>query len=76
LVDHLVHLVEVAGEEHVGIGSDFDGVSHVVTGFEDVSHYPALAFALAERGLPPPVVRMILGENFLRLLADAERRAA
>ena len=74
-VDHVLHLVEVAGEEHVGIGTDFDGISETPEGFEDVSRFPALARALLDRGLTPPVVRLILGENFLRVLADAERRA-
>jgi membrane dipeptidase len=74
-VDHLLHLVEVAGEEHVGIGSDFDGITDVLSGFEDASRYPDLAAALLARGLPPRAVRMILGESFLRVLAEAERRA-
>jgi membrane dipeptidase len=74
-VDHLVHLVEVAGEEHVGVGSDFDGVREVPRGFDDVSRYPHLAAALLARGLTPRAVRMILGESFLRVLAEAERRA-
>ncbi len=75
LVDHVLHLLAVAGEEHVGIGSDFDGIPEVPVGFEDVSRYPALAAALLDRGVPPRVVRMILGENFLRVLAAAERLA-
>lgn len=74
-VDHLLHLVELAGEDHVGVGSDFDGITDVCVGFEDVSRYPTLAEALAGRGLPERAVKMILGENFLRLLEDAERRA-
>jgi membrane dipeptidase len=74
-VDHVIHLVEVAGEEHVGIGTDFDGISETLVGFEDVSRFPALAQALLDRGLAPAAVRLILGENLLRLLADAERRA-
>ena len=74
-VDHIVHLVEVAGEEHVGVGTDFDGISETPVGFEDVSRFPALARALLDRGLPPPTVRLVLGESFLRVLADAERRA-
>jgi membrane dipeptidase len=74
-VDHVVHLVEVAGEEHVGIGTDFDGITDVLVGFEDVSRFPALVQALLDRGLAPAAVRLLLGENFLRLLADAERRA-
>jgi membrane dipeptidase len=74
-VDHIVHLVEIAGEEHVGIGTDFDGITDVLDGFEDISRFPALAQALLDRGLAPAAVRLILGENFLRLLETAERRA-
>lgn len=74
-VDHLVHLVEVAGEVHVGIGTDFDGITDTLEGFEDVSRFPDLVTALLDRGLAPAAVRLLLGENFLRLLADAERRA-
>ncbi|HEX2254992.1 MAG TPA: dipeptidase [Thermoanaerobaculia bacterium] len=74
-VDHVMHLVGVAGEEHVGIGTDFDGIPEVPVGLEDVSRMPALAEALLERGLPPRGVRMILGENFLRVLEDSERRS-
>ena len=75
-VDHVLHLIEVAGEEHVGIGTDFDGITDTLDGFADVAAFPALTQALLDRGLPPAAVRLLLGENFLRLLADAERRAA
>ena len=74
-VDHVMHLVAVAGEEHVGIGTDFDGIPEVPVGLEDASRLPALAEALLGRGLAPRVVRMILGESFLRVLADSERRS-
>jgi len=74
-VDHLVHLVEVAGEDHVGVGTDFDGITDTLDGFADVSRFPALVEALLDRGLPAAAIKLILGENFLRLLADAERRA-
>jgi membrane dipeptidase len=76
LLDHVVHLVGVAGEEHVGIGTDFDGIPETPVGFEDVSRFGALAEGLLARGLAPPAVRLILGENFLRVLEDAERRSA
>ena len=76
MVDHLVHLVEVAGEEHVGIGTDFDGIPDVPIGFEDASRFPVLVEGLLARGLPAPAVRRILGENVLRVLEDAERRSA
>ena len=74
-VDHVVHLVDRAGEEHVGIGTDFDGIPATLEGFEDVAHFPDLTAALLHRGLDRAGVRLILGENFLRLLREAERRA-
>lgn len=75
-VDHVMRLVELAGEEHVGIGTDFDGITEVLDGFGDASEWPDLTAALLARGLSPPAVRWVLGESFLRVLADAERRAA
>jgi membrane dipeptidase len=74
-VDHVVHLVELGGEEHTGIGTDFDGITEVLEGFEDVSRFPALTEALLARGLDRAGVRLILGENFLRVLGAAERYA-
>jgi membrane dipeptidase len=75
-VDHIVHLVDLGGEEHVGIGTDFDGIPETLDGFGDVSRFPDLTAALLARGLDRSGVRLILGENFVRLLAEAERRAA
>lgn len=74
-VDHVLRLVELAGEEHVGIGTDFDGITEVLDGFADASEWPNLTAALLARGLSPEAVRWVLGESFLRVLADAERRA-
>ena len=74
-VDHVVHLVEVAGEEHVGVGTDFDGIREVPVGFEDVTKMPALVEVMAGRGMSERVIRMVLGENFLRVLEEAERIA-
>jgi membrane dipeptidase len=74
-VDHIVHLIDVAGEEHVGIGSDFDGIPDVLAGFEDASRFPDLTAALLERGVDKAGVRLILGENFLRVLKKAEEAA-
>jgi membrane dipeptidase len=73
LVDHLVHLIDVAGEEHVGIGSDFDGIPDTLEGFEDPSHFPDLTAALLARGVDKAGVRLVLGENFLRVLERAEQ---
>lgn len=74
-VDHVMHLVECAGEEHAGIGTDFDGIPETLEGFEDVTRFPDLTAALLARGLDRAGVRLILGENFLRLLESAERAA-
>jgi membrane dipeptidase len=74
-VDHVLHLVDVAGEEHVGIGTDFDGIPDVLAGFEDASRFPALTAALLERGVDKAGVRLILGESFLRVLEKAEASA-
>jgi len=74
-VDHLIHLIDLAGEEHVGIGSDFDGICDVLAGFEDVSRFPNLTAALLERGVDKAGVKLILGENFLRVLKRAEEAA-
>jgi len=74
-VDHIVHLIENAGEEHVGIGTDFDGIPDVLEGLEDISKFPALTTALLDRGVDKAGVKLILGGNFLRVLAEAERVA-
>lgn len=74
-VDHVMHLVGLAGEEHVGIGTDFDGIPETPEDFDDVAAFPRMTEALLKRGVSPTGVRRILGENFLRVLEDAERRA-
>ena len=72
VADHIDHVVEVAGIDHVGIGSDFDGISTVPVGLEDVSDFPALVAELLRRGYSDADVRKILGENVLRVLREAE----
>jgi membrane dipeptidase len=72
-VDHLIRLVELGGEEHVGIGTDFDGIPDTVAGFEDPSRFPDLTAALLARGVDQGGVRLILGESFLRVLQQAEK---
>ncbi|HXU45346.1 MAG TPA: dipeptidase [Thermoanaerobaculia bacterium] len=74
-VDHVIHLIEIGGEEHTGIGTDFDGIPETLRGFEDVSKLPSLTAALLERGVDRSGVRRILGENFLAALEAAERAA-
>ncbi len=69
VVDHIEYIAEVAGIDHVGIGSDFDGIEVTPTGLEDVSTYPAITVELLARGWNEPDIRKALGENALRVLA-------
>jgi membrane dipeptidase len=75
LADHIDHIVRVAGIDHVGLGSDFDGVERTPVGMEDVSCFPNLTAELLRRGYSERDVKKVLGENFLRVLAEAERFA-
>lgn len=75
VVDHIVHIAKVAGVEHVGIGSDFDGVRQLPRGLEDVSKYPDLTKELIRRGFTKPQIHAILGGNILRVLKEAEQVA-
>lgn len=75
-VDHVIRLVDLAGEEHAGIGTDFDGIPEPLEGFEDVSRFPDLTAALLERGVDRAGVKLILGGNFLRVLREGERLGA
>ena len=75
LIDHFDHIAKVAGVDHVGIGSDFDGVSSLPVGMEDISKLPSITFELLKRGYSERDVRNILGGNFMRAFAQAERVA-
>jgi len=75
LIDHIDHIAKVAGVDHVGLGSDFDGVSSLPVGMEDVAKLPVITYELLRRGYSEKDVRKILGENFLRAFAEAERVA-
>lgn len=75
LVDHFDHIAKVAGVDHVGIGSDFDGISSLPVGMEDIAKLPNLTYELLKRGYSEQDVRKILGENFLRAFAQAEQVA-
>lgn len=68
LVAHIDHAVRVAGVDHVGIGSDFDGVGSLPVGLEDVSKMPALTAALVGRGYSDEDIKKILGGNVSRVL--------
>jgi membrane dipeptidase len=73
IVDHLDHMVKMAGIDHVGIGSDFDGIGSTPEGMEDVSKLPKIREELKRRGYSETDIRKILGENFLRVFAESER---
>jgi membrane dipeptidase len=72
IIDHLDHAVKVAGIDHVGLGSDFDGAV-MPLGMQDVTHLPQITDALLKKGYSDSDVRKILGENTLRVLAESQR---
>jgi len=69
VLDHLCHAVEIAGVEHVGIGSDYDGIQRTPQGLEDASTYLALAAGLARRGFAGADIEAVLGGNMRRVYA-------
>ena len=75
LIDHIDHIVKVAGIDHVGIGADFDGANDMPEGAKDVSMLPNITYELLKRGYSEQDIRKILGGNFLRAFAEAERVA-
>jgi len=72
VVDHIEHVIQVAGPGAVGLGTDFDGIQDPPEGLEDVSKLPAITLELLRRGYSEDVVRGVLGENFLRFFARVE----
>jgi membrane dipeptidase len=76
VADHVDRIREIAGVDHVGVGSDFDGTPGTPKGLEDVSRYPALFAELADRGYADEELRKIAGRNVLRLMRAAERVSA
>jgi membrane dipeptidase len=75
VADHIDHIKRIAGPDHVGIGSDFDGISSVPTGLEDVSAFPALFAELSRRGWTEEELRKLAGENVLRAWRSVEQTA-
>jgi membrane dipeptidase len=75
LIDHIDHIVKVAGIDHVGIGADFDGANDMPEGAQDVSMLPNITYELLKRGYSERDIRKVLGENLLRVMAEAERVA-
>lgn len=75
IVDHIDRVVELAGIDHVGLGSDFDGVTRLPRGLEDCSKLPALTHAILERGYSEEDVMKILGGNLLRVFREVQMAA-
>jgi membrane dipeptidase len=71
LVDHIEHVIRIAGIDHVGLGSDFDGVSKLPSGMEDVSKYPVITEILHRRGYNRNDIHKILYGNLLRVLRQS-----
>jgi membrane dipeptidase len=76
VADHIDHVRQVAGVDHVGLGSDFDGIPDAPRGLEAVDRYPALLIELMRRGWTDGEIAKVAGENVLRVMAAAERVAA
>jgi membrane dipeptidase len=76
VADHIDHMRKVAGIDHIGLGGDFDGISSVIQGLEDVSTYPALSAELLRRGYKDDDIKKILGLNVLRVMRQVEKVAA
>jgi membrane dipeptidase len=72
IVEHIDHAVKIAGADHVGLGSDFDGAV-MPMGMQDVTHIPQITDALLKKGYSESDIRKILGENTLRVLSEVQR---
>ncbi|HEX8355227.1 MAG TPA: dipeptidase, partial [Pyrinomonadaceae bacterium] len=75
LVDHIDHIAKVAGVDHVGLGSDFDGVPNLPEGIKDVADLPNITYELLRRGYSERDVLKILGGNLMRAFGEVERVA-
>lgn len=73
LIDHIDHVAKIAGVDHVGLGSDFDGADFFPEGIDSAADLPKITQALLERGYTPNNIRKILGSNMLRVFRDVER---
>jgi membrane dipeptidase len=75
VVDHIEHIIKTAGIDHVGLGSDFDGINAVPVQLEDVSKYPLITQELLNRGYKKDEILKILGGNLLRVMREVEKVA-
>jgi membrane dipeptidase len=75
VADHIDHIKKIAGIDHIGVGGDFDGITSVVVGLEDVASYPQLMAELLRRGYSDDDIRKIANRNVLRVMKQAEATA-
>jgi membrane dipeptidase len=76
VIAHIDHAVKVAGIDHVGLGSDFDGVWDLPAGLQDVTRLPWITYELMKRGYSEDDMYKLLGGNVLRVMEDVERAAS
>lgn len=72
VVDHIEHIIKTAGIDHVGLGSDYDGITKVPDQLEDVSTYPVITQEMLNRGYKPEEIKKLLGGNLMRVFRDVE----
>ena len=75
LIDHFIHMIHIAGVDHVGIGTDFDGIPELPEGIDSAADLPRITTALMERGLSAEDLHKILGGNFLRVFREVAAAA-
>ncbi|KAJ5409558.1 Peptidase M19 renal dipeptidase [Penicillium crustosum] len=76
IIDHIIYAGGLIGYNHIGLGSDYDGMFSAVRGVDDVSLYPDLVAKMLERGISRPDVERVIGLNIIRVLGEVEARAA
>jgi membrane dipeptidase len=76
LMTHLLRAIEIAGPDHVGLGSDFDGVPCVPVGIDDATFLPRITYELLAAGQSEASIEKVLGLNLLRVFAAVEHRSA
>ena len=72
VVDHIEHVIKIAGIDHVGLGSDFDGIPRTPRQLDNVAHFPYITQELLNRGYSRQQIEKVLGTNLLRVLRQAE----
>ena len=76
LIDHIMHVGRLIGYDHIGLGSDFDGMFSAVKGMEDVELYPSLVARMLGRGIVRSDIEKIIGNNIIRVFRDVEAQSA